>query len=392
MGRYLRLGSLLALLTLGCALPAAAAENGARERTAVPAVAAESDEEGRRNVLPPTAAHSFGEVSLLDTTRVEHTFVFKNTGAEAVKIRSLRGSCGCVSTVIGDAGRSTAAGTPLPTLAPGEETRIRMTLDLTPLSPGPVRKGVSVYVEGSTSPVAQFGMVGTLRPSVEFSPNLIELGRLDAEDAPPVSLTVTLDPRVLKAGSLPPLVSSNGALKVTPVPGKTGSERGRDGKVVRRYTLSVAPDAPLGLVHGTLSFRSDEDGGARSDSNAAIALRSRSATFSGQIVGPLSALPHLVSFGIATQGQASVRRIGLRALDPELLKGLKVETGAPWLSARLSEVSAEAGQPPTRVLEVSLGPNAPFGVLRQQVTVVPATGRRLVVPVSVLVRPAPKRE
>ena len=250
-------------------------------------------------------------MSLIDTTRVEHEFHWKNTGGAPVKVTGLHASCGCTSAIVaGPAG--SAPGGALPTVAPGEEIAVKVTVDLTPLRPGQIHKSVTVYAEGSTAPEALFEIAGVLRGAVTFSPAAVNLGSVEAGAAHSVTFTATLDPRIMAAGPLPPLVCSNPAVQIRPDP----EARTPGGNAeVRRFVASVAPDTPIGQVSGMNSFAAPPASGARIPTGVAAALRSSVLTVFGQVTGAISAAPLNVAFGVILSGQTVSRQVTLTARD-----------------------------------------------------------------------------
>lgn len=353
----------------------------------------------------PRGRHDFGAVTLLDRPRIEHTFTLKNNANQPVTIERLQASCGCASALVQPDQKGTLGGADgLPkaaptTLSPGQQALVRVIVDLAGLPPGPLHKPVSVFVQGSAAPAVVLEMHGTLLPNIIFAPAPVDFGRVDAGASKSRTLSVTLDAR-LAASGLPRLVSSNPAIHITPTLTEAGAGANPSGasptndtkndiKRVQTYTLTVAPDAPIGPIMGSVQFvpttttvvsSRPAAAAAAADPAVAAVLRSASALVVGQVTGDVSAEPPMLALGVALAGQASARQIVLRAASPAALKDVKVSGNDAWLTARVGE--STPGSPLTRTLEVRLGGGAPPGVLHSQVRVTLGNGQRLVVPVS----------
>jgi hypothetical protein len=331
--------------------------------------------------------YDFGEVSLLDTTRIEHRFTFKNTGGTPLKIERLAATCGCTSTIVGSSGPGA-----YPTLAPGEETSIQVTLNLLPLRPGTLHKSVSVYAEGNAQPVARYEIKGTLLPAVSFSPLLVDFGAVRTGEARSVILTATIDARLAAAGTLlPPLVASHPAIRIQPSPDNPAAAKTGPGSrtVARVYTVSLAPDAPLGPLTGSISFAPAGSPGAGSPgaaplpSRLADALAAPSVFVAGQVAGAVSARPQAVAFGAVPSGHGATRQVVLTGANPTALKNRRVTSDSAWLTIGPGKRDGE--QPLSETIEVALRPDAPAGVLQARLTIALENGQRLLLPVSAYV-------
>lgn len=323
------------------------------------------------------ARYDFGEVSLLDTTSIEHRFTFKNTGATPLKIERLAATCGCTSTIVGSSGTGA-----YPTLAPGEETTINVTVNLLPLRPGAQHKSVSVYAEGNAQPVARYEIQGTLLPTVAFSPQILDFGPVGAGETRSIPLTATINARLAAEGALPPLVASHPAIRIRPSP-ETKTSAGSK-TVTRVYTVSLAPDAPLGPLTGSITFApAGSSGAAGLPSRLADALGTSSVFVVGQVSGAVSAQPQAVAFGAVASGQGATRQVVLTGANPTALKNRKVTSDSPWLTVGPGKRDDQA--PLSETIEVALRPNAPTGVLQTRLVITLENGQRLLLPVSAYV-------
>jgi len=374
---------------------------GSPGRSVPPGLAALRPVPGDTNgpISPEPGRYDFGQVSLLDATRIEHAFPFKNTGSAPLTIARLSASCGCISTIAGSREKAAPGGSgvvsvpPYPTLAPGEETTIQVAVNLLPLRPGTLRKSVSVFVEGNPQPVARYEIAGTLLPTVTFSPPLVDFGPVRLGEGRSVTLTATLDARLTGPGApaLPPLAASHPAIHIQPVPDRGAPAMASARTQVRTYTLSLAPDAPLGAFTGSLAFAPASAGAKASGAPApapfpsASALAQSSVLVVGQVVGAVSAQPQALAFGVVPAGQGSTRQVVLTGASQGALKNRNLRSDSPWLTLAPAGRETETAPPGSETIVVTLRPDAPAGVLQAQLTVTLENGQRLLLPVSAYV-------
>ncbi|MES2463306.1 MAG: DUF1573 domain-containing protein [Armatimonadota bacterium] len=421
---------------------------------------------------PGAARHDFGTLSPLDRPGavVEQVFTLQNTTPKPVTISRVVASCGCLRAdllALPEAGPS-APRFPR-TLAPGDQAAVRVRMHLDQVLPGPAAKVALVYTaESPAAPAARLEIRGTVRPTIAFGvertgndgrraaeqqnqpsqgtrtiptiqslQTVLDLGQLrpsaGAKNAPGTGssgliLAVTPDPRLLAAAGskIPALSLSNPALKVTPVPAATkanatalpGSLASSPG--VLRYRLSLAPDAPLGPLLGTLTFADAAAPPMASPASPAQSLsappgntwRTAALVVTGEVVGDASAVPGMVAFGLTTPPAGApraaetatarvggaVRQIRVIARGPDVLKGAVVTADHPNVHAQFAPPATAAdgtpagentGSRPTaqgeerRLLVTLRDPAAlPVGPFLAHVTVSLRNGQRLVLPVT----------
>ena len=344
--------------------------------------------------------HDFGTVNALDTSQVAHDFALQNNSGAPLIITHIQTSCGCITATVEapkaakDARPTSPADTFAPmTLAPGQRTRVHVVLSLVGHAPGMLYKTVLVFAEGLFQPVALLEMQGQLQSDVSFSPPLIDFGPAAGHSAPQ-TLTATVDARLLPSGHLPTLVSSSSAIHIIPLPEISTPALGTKKTLARTYRVTLASDAPLGPLNGLLKF--DLPTGKEAVSPAsALALGQAAALVVGQVTGGLSASPSVLSFGNVPAGATKDLAVTLTGTTARAVQNLTVQSGAPWLSAHLSDAgtvpaAGPASAPaaaPMRQLTITLSPQAPHGVQQAQVTVSLASGQRLVLSVTVYVMP-----
>ena len=342
--------------------------------------------------------YDFGTVSPLDTPQVEHTFVLRNNTQAPLVLTRLQSSCGCTTataTALGGAGVKPAAkagaDAPLPTLAPGGRVALYVVVHLQDHAPGMLYKTVLVFTQDLPQPVAVLQMEGTLRPSVSLSPPLLDFGRVTTGAVHRLTLTATADARLVPTGGLPGLVSSNPAVRVAAAPPGAVPPPAGAKTVSRTYTVTLAPDAPLGSLTSTLTF-----GPAAVIPVPAVAASSPqlpgapfaptvvAAMAVAEVTGDIASSPELLSFGNVPEGQPQERQVQLSAAAATSFEGIKVESASPLFSGRLTApnpagaaaspvppaVASQAAVPPMalRGLIITLSPLAPSGIQQTQMT------------------------
>lgn len=339
-----------------------------------------------------------GSVSALDTDHLGHTFTLRNDAASAIIIGRLQTSCGCTSAAAAtDKGPATL---PL-TLAPGQTVTVVVSVDLAKVAPGHILKSVSVYKPDGLRPLAQMQINGTLRPSLSLSAPLLDFGTVPGGQGRALSVTATWDERLVPGGLLPPLMSTNPDVTVTPQPEVVAAAPKTPGPSAflhrglrtRTYQVALSQSAPLGPLSGVLSFQplasalpTAPKGSSVSQALRAAILAQPTVLLLGQVQGELTAQPQTLLFGRVLSGQSAIREIVLTGTRLEALKTLSVSTASPWISAHLNPSTPvfRDGQLQTdsQVVEVSLRPDAPPGLLSSTLKVTLANGQHLRVPVT----------
>ena len=113
----------------------------------------------------------FGEIFQGD--RVDHVFTFRNSGDAPLLIDRIKSSCGCTAALL------SAKESP-----PGGEGTIKASFDSSRFR-GPIAKVVFLYSNAPGLETASFTLKGTIKPVVDFSPQLLDFGTIavDAESA-----------------------------------------------------------------------------------------------------------------------------------------------------------------------------------------------------------------
>lgn len=352
-------------------------------------------------LAPNQAQRDFGAVSALDTPSIEQTFTLNNSTATPLVLDRFQPSCHCTTAAVEGA----LAGAALPTLAPGQEVSVRVTVSLADLAPGPLLKSVMVFTKGSQLPAAALTLTGQLKPAVTLSSSLLDFGRVAVDKPQTLLLMATLDPRLTERGVPPTLVSNNPDIQIIPQPdvisrlkpnpktggkspkagGKAPTDAALIGSHQRTYRIKLSP-AAAGPITGSLYFVSSGH-----DPKVSSALANATVLLLGQVTGDVAAQPSVLAFGNVRLGQGAVRQIVLSGKDPADVTSLKITSASPFLTAKLNTATPifSGGQllPASCVLEVTLAPQTPPGMLQTQVKILLPNGQRLLVPVSAFISP-----
>ena len=325
---------------------------------------------------------SFGTLNPLDTPKIQAVFHLKNETDKPILLERLQPSCHCThaQAIPPQAGALT--------VAPGETLALYVSVDLAGHPAGSLEKSVSVYVPGQTQPAAVLIMKATLTPLVALSPPLLDFGTVPAGKAKPLTLTVTVDPRLAPRGVLPALRLSSSVLRLVPQPIIVTQADGavKPKTITRNYIVSVPANAPLGPISGTVSFA------PAGEPNSAVsqAFAAGSVLLLGQVQGEVGAVPQTLSFGTVRQGEGASRQISLLGNQAGDVKTLSTASPSPYITARLLPPATSFGTgsqlvTSARSLRVTLSPQAPAGTMQTQLRVTLASGRRLVIPITAYV-------
>lgn len=327
-----------------------------------------------------TARYDFGRITTLDTVPLEHTFVVRQIGQRPITLEKIRTSCPCTRAWIEGV-------VSLPTvLAPNQEFGVHVAVDPMQLPTGAISRAVFLFTRGQAAPAVQLVMQGTLDPAAIFSPAVTDFGRITNPQATvPMAVVVTLDPRLLRSGRPPRLVSSDPNVRVIPqdelVSPAQNRAAGREAGNRRTYWVLLSPNHPAGLLNETLSIV-PELGNAFGRDGPSFGA----AVIVGEIIGPLSASPEALILSGPTTSQETKRLIRVTCTAPALLKGLAVTCSSSFITAHVMAKTADAlanTGSEGRTIEVVISPRTPVGTLKAKLRM-EARGRVLLcVPVCI---------
>jgi hypothetical protein len=299
--------------------------------------------------------YNFGTTVHALQPTISHDFVFQNKTTSTVYLDRLLAGCSCSTLSLVGAG-------PDNTVAPGAKVTVKMDLDEKQLPESGLDKIAWLFVKGRTKPIVAMHMIGAVRPSLRYSPAIIEFGNISVEQTRTVPLTVSLDTRVY--GTNPPDVAVEGGMLTAK---RTGNQVDLGKKlIVRTYQVKLNPAGHLGRFDGAIYIpRPYNRGGG-------------SVFVTGTVVGSIVSDPPAVAFRTVERGQTVTKQLILKGLTPTALAGLKIGSDTAGLTAKLATHGAKAN---TAVVDVSISPTTP-GAMLANVLVSTKSGQTLKVLVS----------
>lgn len=151
----MRLGLGIALIAGSTALVRADGPPPAPAPAATPAATTPATPSGAK-IQFETPTYDFGRAKAGEP--VKHTFIFTNTGCDALEIKNVRPGCGC-----------TTAGQWTTNVAPGKTGEIPIQVNTANFN-GPIMKNVSVDSNDKAQPTAVLYLKGTVWKPVEINP------------------------------------------------------------------------------------------------------------------------------------------------------------------------------------------------------------------------------
>jgi hypothetical protein len=420
--------------------------------------------------------HDFGVLDPLETQQIPvHSFRLRNRSDKPVTLGPPQVTCGCTYILLvrqsapataatRTSGQSNDNGWERAVLAPGERVELRVGLDAaaTGRRDGATEEQVWLYAEKGSAPLIHLRLRARIRPAVAFAPRVLDLGKIrvgtGGDSGSPLrgTLLLYLDIRLTAAfgglDRLPPLRSSNPAISVSrpepvpagaepptpptasappaPNPAMPDSSKPDTGYVLARYTVTVAPNAPVGLLYARLTFpvpvgtagsRGDTTGTGKvkplTAESAGAYLNRAFITVSARKDGRYRFAEEAVAFGTvarASLAQGKQRReVALLAALPQGHKTapltpttVRLQSSSPWVTATLSRAAtakpprsgtagktgapkaadATATAAPEIVVHVALHPRTPAGAIDATVTLTLPDGEKHILPVFAFVR------
>ena len=340
---------------------------------------------GMERTGPDAVKCDLGTVNPARTPHCERDFMLKNKTDAPLVIARVRGSCGCESVTL----RRGKQEMPSATLAPGEQITLHVSIKMQGQRGEHLHK--FVWVDGANNaPLTTLALELAVHESVSFSTGFLAFATIPKGTARSLEFSVTAEKEVLNGSSLPPLVSSNPALRVETVGPLTATIwNGRPG-VVQNYKVSPADASQLGSLESVLhfdlpaAFVGPSAGGASknpSDVNVSDALRNAALSVSGDIIGSILAMPRTLLFGNVEAGKESRRSVLLAGLTPDALQAMTVSSDNKWVTARI-QIVRETAASQSCFLEVILNEKTPPGIVQAKITLTSKQGEKeLVLPV-----------
>lgn len=397
------LGGALMVATWPVSAPRAMAQPPAAAATAPAAVEELAltvlARDGVKSDNPSIGQLDAGTIDPLSKPKIEQDFILRNDRKAPITIGRLQPTCGCTSVILGEGTETTK------TLAPGEEVKVRASVDVTRFH-GPIHKAVRAYAADGTTLLATMEITATIQDPVTLSTRQIDFHQVNFGTSVSIPFDVTLSPRVLAMGNLE-VISSNPDLSVMPIGDKFPPVVP---PALRHYVVAITPKSAIGPVTGTLSFTLSKKAATSPDANAnakevasdedrlASSLQMSQVVISGEVVGKISATPKMIVFGASRQAPQKITVTGA----PALMKNLKFNSLSPWVKlspvpvpkpAKTKTVAGEAKlptAPASAVFDLVLDTRTPAGALETQVTITASDGERLSIPILADVPGAPK--
>lgn len=150
------------------------------------------------------ATYEFGKVNLLDHAQIEHEFTLRNEGATPLALTQLEPTCHCTSVAIEKiTGHPNGTNEIFPSLQPGEEMTLKVTMQLVRQPGGSVAQGAFIFVAGHDQPVSEVHLSGTIEAGLTAAPATLNLGPMKTGQTQTQMISITYDPRLAPDGNLP---------------------------------------------------------------------------------------------------------------------------------------------------------------------------------------------
>lgn len=207
------------------------------------------------------ADFDFGHFSSLDLAQVDHAFTLRNEGKEPVAITQMQPSCHCTVSIVEQiAGRKpTQDEQAAPTLAPGQEMVIRVTVQMARQPTGPLSQGVFIFAAGAPGPVGRLNIVGTVDAGLTVMPVSLDFGQVKVGESSSQKVTLIYDGRMVAGAELPPIKyecdprfesEAGSVIEVTAEGSGTplDATKGASPMCTKTYVVTVRPTKPGDLV------------------------------------------------------------------------------------------------------------------------------------------------
>lgn len=295
LARLLAAGS-AALLVLATVAPAPAFAQAA----AAPAAAAPK-------VVLPEEKKDAGTVAKGEV--IKQTFVIKNAGTADLLITDVKPSCGCT---VSEYDR---------TIKPGAEGKVTLTIETKQFT-GPIAKTALVLTNDPSMSQLTLHVAANVKPYVETHPyGFFRLQALTGETATSDMILGSDDPAFAPSKIELPYKFLKTALAEVPEKERVAGKGAKQFKL----TLSNAPDAPEGLLSGSVKLQT----GVKQQPELELAI-------SGYIKPTVTITPGMVNFGnFDPKGEAVRRNIMIIDNVPQRqnFAVTKAETTVPGISA-----------------------------------------------------------
>lgn len=309
--------------------PAANTPNGAPAAGGLQDLSGTAPATGQPKIQLIDPNYNFGTVT--NGVPVTHTFKVRNAGAGNLIIGAVNTSCGC-----------TAARPTKTTLAPGEQSEIKVTFD-TRFDKGPATRTITVLNNDPKDPQAELTMKGDVKVQVAASPSEVAFGDIKhgTEPTRQVLITDLVDGKPLK---ITKISKSNPDISVTPV----GRPEGKPGAAINVTLLKTMPAGPFDDTIKLATSRAPLD-----------------ISVFGTVQGDITVNPPQVSFGIVGRHQPAQRVVRLLNQGDRTVNVTGVSSSTQNVSAAVEPVT------PGKEYKITLqlAPDTPDGAIRGRLAI-----------------------
>jgi Protein of unknown function (DUF1573) len=273
--------------------------------------------------------YNFGSVT--NGVPVTHTFKIRNAGTGTLIIGGVNTSCGC-----------TAAKPTKSTLAPGEESDIKVTFD-TRFEKGPSTRTITVLTNDPKHPQSELTLKGDVKVQVAANPSEIAFGNVKHGTEPTRQVLIT-DLVAGKPLKITSISKANPDISVKPVPRP-------DGKPGAAINVTLLKNMPPGPFDDTIKLVT---------SRAPLDI-----TVFGVVQGDLTVKPPQVSFGIVGRHQATQRIVRLVNDGDHTVNVTGVSSSSNNASAAVEPIT------PGKEYKITLqlAPDTPDGAIRGRLAI-----------------------
>ena len=257
------------------------------------AQAAPANADAWTDALFPESRHDFGMVPR--GAKVKHDFLLVNRLSEPITIVNLRPSCGCTS------GRALSS-----TVAPGASTVIEAEMDTRNfVGLKATVLFVTLVTAGGREAEARLAVSSFILSDIVLNPGAIDFGTL--RRGQPATQVLTIDRINRPDWRFTRMVSATKSLSAQLV--ETGR---KEGSVSYSLSVSVKPDAPVGLLRDEIRLISND---AETPSIPVMV--------SGVIRGDLTAAPSVLSLGQVHSSAGAQGRFVVRSSRPFAIRSIE---------------------------------------------------------------------
>lgn len=274
-------------------------------------------------------SYNFGSVT--NGVPVIHTFKIRNAGTGTLIIAGVNTSCGC-----------TAAKPTKSTLAPGEDSEVKVTFD-TRFEKGPATRTITVLSNDPKDPQAELTIKGDVKVQVAANPSEVAFGNVKHGTEPTRQVVITdlVNGKPLKITSIS---KANPDISVTSVPRP-------DGKPGAAINVTLLKSMPAGPFDDTVKLKT---------SRAPLDI-----TVFGVVQGDITMNPPQVSFGIVGRHQATQRVVRLVNDGDRTINVTGVSSSSNNVSAAVEPIT------PGKEYKITLqlAPDTPDGAIRGRLAI-----------------------